>query len=191
MTPTLHLIRHGPTHARSMIGWTDLPADLSDHAQIARLSALLPQDAPIVSSDLLRARQTAGALQGDRQRLTDLPALREIHFGAWEARSFDEVNADTPDPLRAFWETPGDTAPPGGESWHQLMGRVDPAIDALWAQHPQLIVVAHFGAILTQVQRALGLTIPQAFSHKIEPLSLTTLTRRDGRWDAPRINHVA
>lgn len=53
----LWLIRHGPTHAKGMVGWTDLPADLSDTAQIARLRAALP-DAPVVSSDLLRAVQT-------------------------------------------------------------------------------------------------------------------------------------
>ena len=23
------LVRHGPTHAKTMVGWTDLPADLS------------------------------------------------------------------------------------------------------------------------------------------------------------------
>ena len=55
---TLWLVRHGPTHAKAMIGWTDLPADLSDAGAIARLRAALP-DAPIVSSDLIRAVTTA------------------------------------------------------------------------------------------------------------------------------------
>jgi alpha-ribazole phosphatase len=39
----LWLVRHGPTHARTMVGWTDLPADLSDVAALARLSAHLPR----------------------------------------------------------------------------------------------------------------------------------------------------
>ena len=43
-----------------MIGWTDLPADLSDTARIARLSNYLPH-APVISSDLSRARDTAPA----------------------------------------------------------------------------------------------------------------------------------
>ena len=59
---TLWMVRHGPTHAKAMIGWTDLPADLSDTDAIARLRTELP-DAPIVSSDLIRAVATADALQ--------------------------------------------------------------------------------------------------------------------------------
>ncbi|MDZ4137070.1 MAG: histidine phosphatase family protein, partial [Paracoccaceae bacterium] len=48
-----HWVRHGPTHAKAMIGWTDLPADLSDHPAIARLTAFLPDAAGVVSSDLI------------------------------------------------------------------------------------------------------------------------------------------
>ncbi|MEN8741466.1 MAG: histidine phosphatase family protein, partial [Phaeobacter gallaeciensis] len=62
----LFLVRHGPTHAKSMVGWSDLPADLSDSAALHRLSAALPEDALVVSSDLSRAADTASAIQGDR-----------------------------------------------------------------------------------------------------------------------------
>ncbi len=47
-------VRHGPTHAKAMIGWTDLPADLSDTAKLARLEAMLPTGGKVVSSDLSR-----------------------------------------------------------------------------------------------------------------------------------------
>ena len=33
-------VRHGPTHAKAMVGWRDLPADLSDTAALARLARL-------------------------------------------------------------------------------------------------------------------------------------------------------
>ncbi|MFT7136552.1 MAG: alpha-ribazole phosphatase, partial [Akkermansiaceae bacterium] len=49
---TWHWVRHGPTHEKTLVGWRDVPADLSDHAQIARLNAHLPRDAILVSSDL-------------------------------------------------------------------------------------------------------------------------------------------
>ena len=35
---TWHWVRHGPTHQKSFVGWRDVPADLSDHAQIERLA---------------------------------------------------------------------------------------------------------------------------------------------------------
>ena len=168
------LVRHGPTHAKAMIGWTDLPADLSDTAALARLSAHLPADAPVISSDLSRAVATADAL-GPRHRLPHDPALREIHFGAWEQRGFAEVEAESPDLIRAFWETPGTVCPPGGESWNDLTARTWAALDRLQGVAPDLIVVAHFGPILAALQRARGLRAVEVFSYRIDNLSVTTL----------------
>ena len=116
------LVRHGPTHAKAMVGWTDLAADLSDTGAIARLCAHLPPQAPVISSDLVRAVATADAL-GPRPRLPHDPALREIHFGQWEMRGFAEVEAEEPALIRAYWDSPGDTCPPGGESWNDLATR--------------------------------------------------------------------
>ncbi len=184
----LWLVRHGPTHAKTMVGWSDLPADLSDTAAIARLRDYLP-DAPVVSSDLIRATATADALSPSL-RLPHNPALREINFGDWELRSFADVEAEDPATIRAYWETPGHVAPPRGESWNMVRQRVDDAIDNyLRENHADLIIVAHFGVILTQVQRALGIGAYAAFSHKIHNLSVTDMTYDDGRWTMGAINH--
>lgn len=189
----LHLVRHGPTHAKAMVGWSDLPADLSDHAALARLAAHLPDTAAVISSDLSRATATADAIQGPRRRLPHHRALREINFGQWELRSYREIEAEDPERARAYWQTPGDTRPPDGESWNQVRVRVDAALDALIAQHAggDLIVVAHFGVILTQVQRALALDAEQAFGHRIDNLSVTEITRTAKGWQVGRINHLA
>jgi len=190
----LWLVRHGPTHARGMVGWTDLPADLSDHAALNRLAMALP-DAPVVSSDLVRATATADAIASGRPRLPHDPGLREIHFGAWEMRRHAEIEAETPALIRAFWETPGDIAPPGGESWNSAQARISAAIDRhLAAGLPDLIVVCHFGAILTQVQRALAVPTTQVFAHHIDNLSITDLAWQGGAWQGGawqvgRINH--
>ncbi len=183
-------VRHGPTHAKTMVGWSDLPADLSDSAQLARLSNALPQQALVISSDLLRASATADAIAGSRQRLEHDPDLREIHFGEWELARFDEVEDQAR--LRAYWENPGDIRPPGGESWHEVAARVDRAVSRLIAKHPgrDIIAVAHFGVILTQVQQALQIGAYEAFSHRIDNLSLTELHLEDGSWRALRINHL-
>ena len=122
----LWLVRHGPTHAKSMVGWSDLPADLSDTDAIARLRNYLPE-APVVSSDLIRATATADAI-GRNHRLPNDPALREINFGAWELRTFAEIEAEDHATIRAYWETPGHIAPPDGESWNAVRKRVDGAV---------------------------------------------------------------
>ncbi|MEZ5797983.1 MAG: histidine phosphatase family protein [Paracoccaceae bacterium] len=181
------LVRHGPTHAKTMVGWTDLPADLSDTAALTRLSAFLPQGAPVVSSDLSRAVATADTL-GPRPRLPHDPALREMHFGQWEMRSFAEIEAETPDLIRAFWESPGDTRPPGGESWHQLSVRIGAALDRLEGLAPDIIVVCHFGPIVAALQRAENLSPEAAFAHRIDPLSVTCLRFAPGS-DVGPINH--
>ncbi len=188
----LHLVRHGPTHAKTMVGWSDLPADLSDQAAIERLSAHLPAEAVVVSSDLSRAADTATAIQGARRRLPHHRDLREINFGTWEMRAFADIEAEDPELAFAYWDSPGDVRPPQGESWNEVCVRVNRAIDGLINEHNgrDLVVVAHFGVILTQVQRALAIDAYQTFSHRIDNLSVTELSLREGTWSAGRINHL-
>ncbi len=185
-------VRHGPTHARSMIGWTDLPADLTDRAAVDRLRAALPAAALAVSSDLIRATATADAVCRG-QRLPHDPDLREIHFGAWEARTFAAVEAESPDHIRAFWDQPGQVRAPGGEGWDDLTRRVWAATDRLAARHPDadIVIVAHFGAILAALQRALDIPATQVFGHTIDNLSVTELTLGPQGWQVGRINHSA
>lgn len=186
----LWLVRHAPTHVKAMVGWSDVPADTSDGEAFARLAAHLPK-APVVTSGLLRARQTAEALALRGPGLPDEPDLREIHFGDWELQAFDEVSATAPDHIRAFWDQPGDIAPPRGESWNAFAGRVDAAADRLIAAgHPDLIVICHFGVILRHVERALGIPTIEAFSHRIDNLSVTEIATSPTGWTATRINHV-
>jgi len=116
----------------------------------------------------------------------------QIGRGRYES-IYSEIESDSPDLISAYWEHPGDVRPPGGESWHQVCVRVDRAIDALIAAHRgrDLIVVAHFGVILTQIQRALQLDTDAVFAHRIDNLSVTQLTYLpDGHWREGRINHV-
>ena len=187
-----HWVRHAPTHARTITGWTDTAPDLSDTAAIARLDACLPQQALLVASDLSRARLTADALAGRRTRLPDDRALRESHHGDWEGRSFTEIALADPDRSRACWENPGDAAPPGGESWNQLAARVAGVVDRHNPAAADIIAVAHSGVILTAIQRASGMSAKSALSFVIDPLSVTRLEYLHGqdKWRIACINHV-
>lgn len=184
----LWLIRHGPTHAKTFVGWTDLPADLSDRQAISRLEAALP-DVPVVSSDLSRAVETANAIQAHRPRLPHDHRLRETHFGAWEMLSWSEIEARDGDLARQVFETPGDTAPPGGESWNSFSARVHAGVGALSGE---TVIVAHMGVILALLQKALACTAYEAFAHRIDPLSCTRIDCPEGisgPWSCTQINH--
>ncbi|NNE53333.1 MAG: histidine phosphatase family protein [Sulfitobacter sp.] len=188
-----HWIRHGPTHQKTFVGWRDVPADLSDRDQIARLDAHLPQEALLISSDLIRSVHTADVLERPtRLRLDHDPDLRELHFGVWDGMHFKEVAARDPELSRAYWEQPGDVRAPEGESWNETAGRVNGVVDRLNAAHPEahIIAVAHFGVILTQVQRALGVTAYEVMAHKIDNLSVTAIHHDNGSWDVGHINHL-
>lgn len=182
-------VRHAPTHAKALIGWTDLAADLSDSARLARVDAALPGDGVLLSSDLRRARETAEAFPTPRTRSAPNPAFREIHLGTWENRPFPEVEHDPR--LRPFFEKPGHRAAPGGESWDDLSARVDAAVDALCVAPPatDIIVVTHLGVIARQLQRALGLSAYDALGHTLDPLGITEV-HWTGAWQVARINHA-
>jgi len=181
-------VRHGPTHATGMVGWTDLPADLSDADALDRLDRFLPDAATVVSSDLVRASATADAIQRSRPRAPHAPALREMHFGAWEMRHHAEIEAEERDRIFAFWDQPGEIAPPGGESWNTLRARVDGWVATSAGTGP-IVVVAHFGVILTQVQRALGVPAREVFAQEIDNLSVTHLRQNGPDWQLETVNH--
>ncbi|AXI56097.1 histidine phosphatase family protein [Sulfitobacter sp. JL08] len=187
----LFMVRHGPTHAKTFVGWSDLPADLSDTAALARLDAHLPPDGVVISSDLIRASATADAIQNKRTRLPHDPDLRELNFGDWELKAFTDIENNDPERARAYWDNPGEVRPPNGESWNDARSRVDRVIDRLLETHSgrDLIVVAHFGVILTQVQRALNIGGYETFGHRIDNLSVTEIGTHP-QWAAMHINHI-
>ena len=184
-------VRHGPTHERAFVGWRDVPADLSDHAALARLNEHLPKAAVLVSSDLSRAVMTADALGDGRERLPHLSDLREFDFGEWDGMKFDAVAERDPALSRTFWETPGDVAAPGGESWNDVAARVRASVQGLGRRHAgrDIVIVAHIGVILTQIQEASGLSAKDVLAHQIDTLSVTRLELSQGTWSVGVINH--
>lgn len=191
---TWHWVRHGPTHEDAFVGWRDVPADLSDTALIDRVRVHLPDEALVVSSDLIRSVTTADVLTlPNHHRLPHDPDLREMDFGVWDGMHFDAVKKRDPQLSRDFWKKPGDIQAPDGESWNQTMARVSASVDRLNAAHSgaHIIAVAHFGVILTQVQRALGVSAVEAIAYKIDNISVTTLQHNGGDdWGVHQINHL-
>ena len=93
----LIVLRHGRTEWNAtgrFQGQADIALDDRGRRQADQAARVLAELAPaaIVSSDLIRATQTAAALAD----LTGLgvstdPRLREIHVGSWEGLTFEDV----------------------------------------------------------------------------------------------------
>lgn len=150
----LYLIRHPrPAVAPGICyGQTDLGLAESAIGVAERLRPLLPQNFTLYASPLARARLLAEALGTPQLD----PRLKEIHFGDWEGRSFDDIGQAA---LDAWVAEPLDFAPPGGESPRRMAARALEFLADLRAAPPApaVVVVAHGGPLRALAGQLLGL----------------------------------
>ncbi|MFN2478388.1 MAG: bifunctional RNase H/acid phosphatase [Pseudonocardiaceae bacterium] len=163
-SPTrLLVLRHGQTEhsaQRRYSGRADLPLTELGERQAAAAAARLASTngvAAVVSSPLLRARQTAQPVADALSvPLTVHDGLIETDFGAWEGLTFAEARERDLD-LHTRWLTDTSLAPPGGESMDAVHRRARRARDHLIAEHgaATLIVVSHVTPIKALLRMAL------------------------------------
>jgi hypothetical protein len=79
------------------------------------------------------------------------PELREISFGIFEGKSYDELNgrADYAAWLAGDWFG---NVPPGGESFAQAQARILAGLARMQAQGEDILAVVHGGTVLTIMQ---------------------------------------
>jgi alpha-ribazole phosphatase len=168
----------------------DLDCDVSDTPVYDGLARLLPQRAVWVTSPLIRTRRTAEAILARRDEapaLTPVAELAEQHFGDWQGRHRDELIAERGRQWNRFWLAPAEEAPPGGESFADLLGRVRTAVERLSAAHAgcDIVAVTHGGTIRAALAIALGLAPERALSFVVDNCSVTRLDRIDPPADSP------
>lgn len=119
--------------------------------------ATVPEIAAVLTSPLRRARQTAAAVAdatGAPLHVRD--RLIETDFGAWEGLTFAEAGARDPE-LHGLWLGSADVAPPGGESFAVVGGRVAAERTAVLAEYPgaTVVLVSHVTPIKMLLRDAL------------------------------------
>ena len=185
-------VRHAAVaHGGRIYGQTDLSCDCSDTALFAGLAEQLPRSAVWITSDLRRTHETAAAiiragLPGPSPipgpGAVELPDLAEQHFGEWQGLTFEELSRSRNGDFHRFWHAPAYQAPPGGESFLDVIERVSRAIRGLIAAYAgrDIIAVAHGGTIRAALALALGLDPEAALAFTIENCSLTRIDHIDG-----------
>ncbi|MGH3974844.1 MAG: bifunctional RNase H/acid phosphatase, partial [Pseudonocardiaceae bacterium] len=163
-SPTrLLMLRHGQTEysaQRRYSGRRDLPlTELGERQAAAAAARLSTMDgvAAVVSSPMLRARQTAKPVAdalGVPLEVHD--GLIETDFGAWEGLTFAEARERDPD-LHTRWITDTSVATPDGESMDAVHQRVRRVCDQLIADYAAatLVVVSHVTPIKALLRMAL------------------------------------
>jgi probable phosphoglycerate mutase len=150
--PRLVLVRHGQSTFNAsghLQGQTDTALSDAGRAEAEALRPFLPRFAQVVTSDLVRASETA-ALLGYPDARRD-PRWREIDLGAWAGRPI----AEFPDEQQGAWRG-GPLRAPDGESWAQFVARVGGAVDELAARGGEWLIVCHGGAIRAALSHVTG-----------------------------------
>jgi ribonuclease H / adenosylcobalamin/alpha-ribazole phosphatase len=150
----LVLVRHAePSVTGVCYGALDVPLSPQGRAQAAALAERLHGERfdAVVSSPRVRAVETAAALGLPVE--TD-ERLRELDFGSFEGRTYEELERDEPELYRAWMETPTEVRFPGGESYADLRVRATQALEEL---RGSTLVVTHGGVIRAAVSTWLEL----------------------------------
>ncbi|HEX2507053.1 MAG TPA: histidine phosphatase family protein [Miltoncostaeaceae bacterium] len=176
----LILLRHGESTWNAegrMQGTADPPLSDAGRVQtreLAPLLSLLEPDA-VVTSDLLRARQTAEELGLAGARAD--AAWREAGLGRWTGRLAREVMAEEPEAHDGWLE--GSAPPPGGEAFGDTCDRIAAAIAGLAASGAERpLVVTHGGPI--RAACATVARLPRSGLVAVPTASLTEIAVRDG-----------
>ncbi len=159
--PVLYYVRHGETDfnaAARLQGRRDTVLNAVGRQQAAKCADVLfdlferdqrrAQDFDYVASPLKRARETMEVLRrtlGLDPRIYETdPRLMEIAYGEWEGLTLPEIAARSPEVLVERDRDKWDFAPPGGESYRELAGRVDEWYRGLTRD---TVVAAHGGGV--------------------------------------------
>ena len=113
----------------------------------------------LVSSDLLRAVETAAILGEARGLRTELnPGLRELDLGDWEGLTRAQIERTAGDALRRFDAGDPEVRPGGGENLREIQQRAFSVVGELVGAHPgrRLAVVTHLGVIRALLGESCG-----------------------------------
>lgn len=175
-------VRHGETdwNVQARIqGQCDLPLNANGMIQARALARGLRQQnfAAVLSSDLIRARDTAAAVAAVAGLEVRLSAgLRERHFGIFQGLTREEgAQRHAAEHARLAARQPG-YIPPGGESLADFRERVLACVQALARAHAgeQVLAVTHGGVLDILHRRATG--------HPLEAPRICTLANAALNW---------
>ncbi len=197
------LVRHGETdwnRERRLQGHRDIAlnerglwqAEAAARRLSERLGLELKDVRPAVgvpvlmTSDLLRCRQTAAAIAAALGLPLNLePRLREHDYGIFEGCTPADIERDFPDRAARWWARDPDLELGHGESLRQFAGRVEGALEELALAHlgRTLIVVTHGGVLDVAYRMARGLPLSAPRQGELANASLNTMRWHGGRFE--------
>lgn len=150
----LFLIRHGSTDANErrpfVLQGSEINGPLSDLGKVqAQSVADYLQQFPlqaVYASSMVRAVQTAEFIAAHHGLgVSPVHDLRECSVGAWEGKSWEQIREEDPEGHEHFFADPVNRPHPRGESYSDVLNRVQPAMTTILERHAgeNIAVVAH------------------------------------------------
>lgn len=184
----IYLIRHGRTalNRRGVyIGWKDVGLDDRGSRQAKQVAKALncgtDKSKLIYSSDLKRARETAQKVSEVCEiPLRTTPKLRELSFGRWEGKTYDQILEEDPTFYEGLQKDPVSFNPPEGETPKELKKRVLQTWLEMVAEEKDLAVVSHSGPIKIMLLECLCSSLSGFWKIKIDLGSISRIVVREG-----------
>lgn len=142
-----------------------------------------------------RCMQTAEIL-GEPYSITahSVPALVDIDYSDWQGKSFLEVQGSAPEAFARWRSRPDVVEIPGGETLHNVAGRVVAGLQAISSRHAQeaVLLIGHDSVNRLLILVVLDLPLSRYWCVGQEPVWVSVVQRDDrGTWTAATINETA
>jgi phosphoserine phosphatase len=148
----------------------------------------------VYTSPLKRCVATGAAISqacGIESRVLD--ELQDIHYGAWQFRTFDEVMTADPERFAAWLATPHLVRFPDGESLQELAARTADALRFVLDRHldDTVVLVSHDSANRALLLQLLDQSLSLYWHFDQEPCCINEIDFVSGRIRIVRINETA
>lgn len=203
-TCLLYLVRHGATEnnvanpprlqgRKSNLGLS--PKGREQAADTARWLNAHPL-AAVYASPLLRAVETAEAIAAPHRIAIELcEDFIECDIGAWEGRSWGEIEKTDAEAYRLFHHDASTHGYLGGENLSEVLMRVTPAFDAILSRHVgrAIAIVGHNVVNRVWLAHLLGMPLSAARGIPQENCGVNLIHYRDGTakvWTVNSVSHL-
>ncbi|MBI4024017.1 MAG: alpha-ribazole phosphatase [Verrucomicrobia bacterium] len=182
MIKNLLLLRHGDIgtkHRHRFIGRLDVSLTALGRRQASAAAKLVCSYQPqrCLCSPLKRCIETARVVaEGSELKIEIMSDLREIDFGRWEKKTFDEICETDADAVKRWTDFQPAFSFPDGESLKSFLSRVHSvAMSLVSCAEETVLVVTHGGVIRALICHFLRLEPCQYVLFDVQPGALTTL----------------
>jgi alpha-ribazole phosphatase len=193
----VYLVRHGETDYNKKscyYGWTDCSLAQEGIEQSEALRSVFEniQYDVMLSSDLRRAVETANIINCCNRELLIDKRLRELNFGQWEGKSYQEVSTEHTEDWNLWVEDYENAAPTDGESFANMYNRISEFMDEArnLYKDKSMVIVSHNGSLRIIAAYLLGLTMDKTWCFNFEHGKYSLLEVNEGHCSIKGINNI-